>query len=345
MDHGAFFYLVSWCLALGFALALLWSIRRIPFFRASYERWESGRTGVVPRYRRLGGAVLVSIFLLLLLADRRFEWTAPLVTLWIGSLAILWFSLVDDLSHIAWPWHLAFQILLSLLVYSAGMRLDVGQYLGQWQNDPAPVLAALGVVAWVLVIMNAINWADGTDGLMPGIALLSFSTLFVLALRPEVNQPTIAILAVILSGLALGLLFFNWHPARILAGTGGAYFFGFTLAVLALYAGMKVATLLLVLAIPVLDALIVVARRLVLGRSPFLPDQAHLHHLLLARGWQPTTIAFAFLTVTGLMALLALSLEGGSKAVVFLIAGVLLTLLTLVLHASLHTTTATDRSV
>lgn len=336
MEHGVLFYLVSWVWALGLSIVFLWSSMRIPYFRERYERRESGREVTIPRFYRLGGAVLMSIFLLLLLGDNRLEWNAPFATLWVGSLAILMFSIADDLGHIVWPWHLAFQILLSLLVYSAGMRLDVGVYLGQWLSNPAPALAAFGVVAWVLLIVNAINWADGTDGLMPGIALLSFGTLFLLALRPEVNQPTVAILAAILAGLALGLLLFNWYPARILSGTGGAYFFGFVLAVLGLYAGMKVATLLIVLAVPVFDALFVVFRRLMLGRSPFLPDRGHLHHLFLERGWRPVTIASVYLVVTGLMATLALSIEGNRKALVFLIAGAFVLLLSLSLRVSLY---------
>jgi UDP-GlcNAc:undecaprenyl-phosphate GlcNAc-1-phosphate transferase len=157
-----------------------------------------------------------------------------------------------------------------------------------------------------------------------------------LALRPEVNQPTMAILSMTLLGLSLGLLFFNWYPAKILSGTGGAYFFGFALATLALYAGTKVATLLIVLAIPVFDALFVLVRRLVEGHSPFLPDEAHLHHLLLARGWHPALIASTYLLVTALLGLLALALQDGSKVLAFAATGLLLAAATAALHWSLR---------
>ncbi len=342
MEHGPLFYLVSWVMALAFSVGFLGLSMWVPYLREDYHRSESGRDQIISRFYRIGGGIVIGIFLLLLLGDTRLVRDAPFVTLWIGALAILLFSLADDFSPVTWPWHLALQGCLGLLVFSSGMRLDIASYLNHSGETLSPLFAVIGVIVWVVLIMNAINWSDGTDGLMPGIAFLSFGTLFLLALRPEVNQPTIAILTVSLAGLALGLLLFNWYPARILAGTGGAYFFGFTLAVLALYAGMKVATLLLVLALPVFDALIVVFRRLMLGRSPFLPDQGHLHHLLLARGWGPATIASVYLLVTGLLALLALSLEGGSKAVVFLIAGILIALITLVLHASLRPAMSDD---
>lgn len=325
------------------ASAALFLVTHVSFFQERFVRRESDRDCLIPKSYRLGGVLLAVIFLILLVFDGRLEWGSSLLALWIGSLAIIVFSMADDVQHVSWPWHLLFQSLLGILVFSSDMRLDIGAYVERMEINSVFSLGLIGVVVWVVLVMNAINWADGTDGLMPGIAFLSFNTLFLLALRPEVNQPTIAILAAILSGLALALLFFNWHPARILAGTGGAYFFGFSLAVLGLYAGMKVATLLLVLAVPVFDALFVVLRRLSLGRSPFRADQEHLHHLLLARGWHPTIIAIAYLMVTCLMALLALSLEGGEKALVFSITGILLLLFSIGLHLSLHPVRETHR--
>lgn len=336
MEHGLFFYLSSWGAAVVIASVALFLVTHVSFFQERFLRRESGRDCLIPRSYRFGGALLAVIFLILLVFDGRLEWGPSLLALWIGSLATIVFSVADDVRHVSWPWHLLFQSLLGILVFSSDMRLDIGAYVEGMEINTAFSFGLIGVVVWVVLIMNAINWADGTDGLMPGVAFLSFNTLFFLALRPEVNQPTIAILAAMLSGLALALLFFNWHPARILAGTGGAYFFGFSLAVLGLYAGMKVATLLLVLAIPVFDALFVVLRRLSLGRSPFRADQEHLHHLLLTRGWHPTMIAIAYLLVTCLMALLALFLEGGEKALVFLITGILLLLFSISLHLSLH---------
>lgn len=334
MEHGPLFYLVSWSGALLLSVLALAVITSIPYFRDPVLRREAGREQLAPRAYRFGGALLASIFLGILFFDYRLEWNPPFVALWIGSLAIIIFSLADDFKHVSWPWHLAFQVLLGALVYSAGMQLEMGSY--RMLGELGSLIGLVGVVAWVVLIMNAVNWSDGTDGLMPGVALLSFGTVFLLTLRPEVNQPTVAILSVTLLGLSLGLLLFNWYPAKILSGTGGAYFFGFVLAVLALYAGMKVATLLLVLAVPVFDALFVLARRIAHGRSPFFPDREHLHHLLLARGWQPSSVAAAYLTVTGLMGLLALSVEDSGKVIGFCIAGGVLIAVTFRLQTSLR---------
>lgn len=343
MGHGPDFYLTSWAAALALAAAVLFLITRASLFKYLIVRREMGRDNTFPVYYRFGGAVLAALFLVLLVSDTRLEWNAPFMALCIGSLAIIAFSLADDFGHVAWPWHLSFQALLGVLVFSSGMRLDIQSYFQGMSNDWPVILSLVGIVLWVVLIMNALNWVDGTDGLMPGIAAFSFGTIFMLALRPEVNQPTIAILSMTLLGLSLGLLFFNWHPAKILAGTGGAYFFGFALATIALYAGTKVATLLMVLAIPIFDALFVLVRRLVEGHSPFLPDKAHLHHLLLARGWHPTLIASTYLVLTALLGLLALALQDGSKALAFTSTGLLLAAATVVLHWSLRGTSKMRR--
>ncbi len=322
MEHGAFFYLATWLIALASAISLLFLVVRVPFLHVALERREVGRHTRAARAFRLGGFFLSVVFLIILLADSRLEWNPPFFALFIGTLAITIFSLADDLLFIPWPWHLAFQTLLALLIFSSGMRLDIALYLdGAWPFEIPAAIELLSVVVWVVLVMNAVNWSDGTDGLMPGVAVLSFATFFLLSLRPEVNQPAVGILSLTLFALALALLFFNWHPAKILAGTGGAYFFGFALAALALYAGMKVATLLLVLALPVFDSLFVIGRRLTIGRSPFRPDEEHLHHLLLARGWRSDEVALAYLCLTTLLALLALSLEPSGKTILFVMSG------------------------
>lgn len=343
MEHGPLFYLSSWMAALLLTVTVFSLITRLPFFRHRVVRHEAGRDGVFPIYYRLGGAILAILFLMLIASDSRLEWSAPFLALGVGSLGIIAFSVADDISHVVWPWHLFFQLLLGTLIFSSGIRPDVHSYFPGMMSDWPIGISLISIMVWVVLIMNALNWVDGTDGLMPGIAALSFGTIFTLALRPEVNQPTVAILSVILLGLSIGLLCFNWYPAKILAGTGGAYFFGFALATLALYAGTKVATLLMVLAIPVFDALFVLVRRLVEGRSPFLPDEAHLHHLLLARGWHPVTIALTYLMLTALLGLLALALQDGNKALAFGFTGLLLIVVSLALHLSLRGRIKTKR--
>ncbi|TXH07307.1 MAG: undecaprenyl/decaprenyl-phosphate alpha-N-acetylglucosaminyl 1-phosphate transferase [Candidatus Moraniibacteriota bacterium] len=338
MEHGPVFYLIPWALALTLSVGAICAAIRIVRLDRQIVRLETGRDQSFPLYYRLGGVILSGIYLVLLMMDGRFEHDARFTAFLIGLLAIIFFSVADDLGHVTWPWHLSFQILLGILVFSSGARFDIGPYLGLFSIDGwmIPSLSFFAIIVWVILIMNALNWVDGTDGAMPGIAAISFGTVFVLALQPEVNQPTIALMAATLLGLSLGLLFFNWYPARILAGTGGAYFFGFALSILALYAGMKVATVLVVLSLPILDALFVLARRIMERRSPFLPDRAHFHHLLLASGWHPAVVAATFLGLTAFLGFLALILQDTEKIFAFAFFGAAFAAVSFALHISIR---------
>lgn len=333
MEHGPLFYLTSWFLGLFLSIWVLATSLKLSFFQKLVERDELGRSRSFPRGYRLGGLFLAVVFLILVLADTRIERSGPFIALCIGSIAIIAFSLADDLAHTPWPWHLALQCLLGSLLFLSGMRFQINVYFPQLSLIDGLAWASLVIViVWVVLVMNALNWADGIDGLMPGVAAISFGTLFLLSLRPEVNQPAVAILSVILFSLSLSLLLFNWYPARILAGTGGAYFFGFMLAALGLYAGMKIATIFLVLVIPFFDAIFVILRRLFHGRSLFRPDEGHLHHLLRSLGWSVRKVSLTYLLLTLSMSGLALSMSDEQKLASFIFAGGLIGLLIWTLH-------------
>jgi len=85
-------------------------------------------------------------------------------------------------------------------------------------------------------------------------------------------------------GAVLGFLVFNFNPAKILAGTSGAWFFGFILASLSIFAGAKIATAGMAALIPILDLIRVVWERWQANQSIFQKDRRHLHYLLLNAG-------------------------------------------------------------
>lgn len=332
MKHGFIFYLVSLGLALFFSLVFLFFLPKIPFLRSYCRRRElDRREQYFPRYKRLGGAILIPILLLLLLIDPRLEWNGPFTALICGSILVGLFSLIDDVRPVPWVWHLLLQCLLGAIVFFSGMNIDLG-FLSQHIPISRTLITFLsfgGTTLWIILIMNALNWSDGIDGLMPGITTIASATIFFLSLRWEVNQPTVAIIASVFLGLSLGLWYHNWYPARLFAGTVGAYLFSFGLSVLALYAGMKVATVMLVLAVPILDAFFVILRRLATHRSPFHPDETHLHHLLLRHGWSPATISTFYLSFTLFLSVGALVLQNERKLMAFLLVAFLLMIFSL----------------
>lgn len=270
---------------------------------------------------RLGGIPLFGGFIVALWFDNRLVFDLPLQILVLGGSLALLFGLLDDRKPLHWSWQLGGQVLLGLLLFTSGMNIE-SMHLGGGNTlnfSFLPGASLLATLLWVLLVMNAVNWADGVDGLMGGVMMIALMTIFVLSLRPEVNQPAMALLVTILLGALIAFLLFNWFPAKIIAGSGGASFLGFMLAAFSVYAGTKVATALLVLVVPILDLCVVIIARLLQGRSPFLPDREHLHHLLLGLGWSERQVTSFYIVITALMSWIALSVRFLEKLIVLLI--------------------------
>jgi UDP-N-acetylmuramyl pentapeptide phosphotransferase/UDP-N-acetylglucosamine-1-phosphate transferase len=243
------------------------------------------------------------------------EWEVWGVVL--GGLAFFAVGLCDDLFELSPFSRLLIQVAISSVVWSMGVQINfvtlplLGDLL-QLDVFSLPI-----TVIWLVGLANAINWIDGLDGLAAGVCGISAVVLFVLCLFME--QSAAALIAVALAGGALGFLRYNFSPAQIFMGDGGAYFMGFTLGGVAVIGLVKVAAVTtvavtavllpyLVLAVPILDMSVVIFSRLIKGKSPFKADKGHLHHRLINAGIsQRLTVLFIY----------ALTLWGGSLALGF----------------------------
>lgn len=167
-----------------------------------------------------------------------------------------------------------------------------------------PLLLALPFTwFWTVGLMNTINFVDGLDGLAGGITILASVVLMVVSVI--LGQYLVAVLCGIFAGSVLGFLPHNWNPARIFMGDSGAMFLGLSLAVLANMGGAKLATLLLLIGIPVLDVALVIIQRVTGGRGAMHYDMRHLHHKLLESGFTPKQIVLIYYSLTGFFGLLA----------------------------------------
>jgi UDP-GlcNAc:undecaprenyl-phosphate GlcNAc-1-phosphate transferase len=180
------------------------------------------------------------------------------------------------------------------------------------------IIADIFALIFFVWNMNIVNWSKGVDGQLP--AFVSVAFLFIGLLSDHFSSdPTAfsnAVLAFILAGGYLGLLIFNWYPQKIMPGYGGGSLAGFFLALLAILSGAKVATTLMVLAIPTADAIFTITRRLLQGKSPLWGDRQHLHHRLLDDlGWGRQRIAIFYTIITALMGILALQLKTTGKLI------------------------------
>jgi UDP-GlcNAc:undecaprenyl-phosphate/decaprenyl-phosphate GlcNAc-1-phosphate transferase len=153
-----------------------------------------------------------------------------------------------------------------------------------------PGWVAIPLTAFFLVgITNAVNLADGLDGLAGGTTFLCLCAVALLSSVGDHNASTALCLA--FAGAVLGFLRFNTYPATIFMGDAGSQLLGFTIGVLSIRATQSLASQvsaaipILLLAIPILDTLSVIVQRVGEGRSPFSPDKNHIHHKLLTLGF------------------------------------------------------------
>lgn len=172
------------------------------------------------------------------------------------------------------------------------------------------LIADLFALLWIVALTQIINWSKGVDGQMPGITLVTAVILGILSLKfyyqGDINQLSIAKLSFITAGTSLGFLLFNWYPSKILPGFSGSTILAFMLAVLAILSGAKVATALLVLAVPASDFIYTFIRRIAQGKSPVWGDRGHLHHKLLDIGWTHPQISLFYIFVSVMLGAVAL---------------------------------------
>ena len=188
------------------------------------------------------------------------------------------------------------------------------------------VLADLIALVWILSTMNFVNWSKGLDGQLPGIVVVSATVIGILSLRfaGDVTQWPVITLAFILAGAYLGFLPYNFYPQKIMPGYGAGALAGYFLAVLAILSGAKLATAILVLGVPIIDAAYTVLRRLFAGRSPVWGDRGHLHHRLMDLGWGKRRIAVWYWLVSAILGFIALQLDSRQKLYTLVILGVII---------------------
>lgn len=278
---------------------------------------------------RTGGIAMILAFNLSILINQDLFLPPELYGIMIATLLLMVLGTLDDFKEIIWKIQLFFQIAISLMVFIMGVRIHyvtnpmTGNILNL-DTGIGPVFSILLVMFWIVMLINSMNWLDGIDGLSGGVSFIGSLTIFFLSLKPEVNQPPVAIISMIIAGSVLGFLVFNFHPSRVLAGTAGAMFMGFLLASMAIFSGTKIATAILVMAIPIIDFLWVIGERIRNKKSIFKPDKNHLHYKLLELGWSQRKVNIVFYLITAMLAVVALNTRAIGKSITFLLAVIIM---------------------
>jgi UDP-N-acetylmuramyl pentapeptide phosphotransferase/UDP-N-acetylglucosamine-1-phosphate transferase len=297
------------------------------------------RVHTTPVPRGLGVAIFLAFLVgiaatYFLPVARQPQETERILLVVIGSAIVVGVMLVDDAISLDPLTKLIWQIMAAAVVILPRLRsIDHGIVIESF-NLPffgtvtVPIAIAIaGTFLWLVGMMNVMNWVDGIDGLAGSVTLVSCIVLFIHTYwgAGTVPQFTISLLPLVLGAAVLGFLPFNWHPARVIMGDAGAMFLGYSLGVIAIIGGAKIATALLVLGLPLLDGLWVTAYRMAHGRSPAEADMGHLHHRLLAAGLGQRTIALLLSGASAIFGALALLLPNTeSKAASFVLIGFVL---------------------
>jgi UDP-GlcNAc:undecaprenyl-phosphate GlcNAc-1-phosphate transferase len=239
--------------------------------------------------------------------DRMYRLSSePLGALAAGG-AILLIGAYDDVRGTSVPVKVAGQLLSAGLLILFGVQLLFFWFPGQGILSLGSDVAVPFSILWVLAMVNAVNLIDGLDGLAPGLVAIAsiafFTYIYLSPASPFYGSDTgtpAALLSAIAAGAALGFLPWNFHPAKIFMGDSGSMLLGLLLATATIsgvgrsqqtpsggdLAAFSIPVLvpLVVLAVPFLDVVLAIVRRMRKGRAITAPDKEHLHHRLMDFG-------------------------------------------------------------
>jgi len=296
-----------------FALVLTPWVIRLGECGVGLDRPDSYRKAHREPVSRLGGAPVFAVFLLsavavfLLRPVEWLRWIPVVVTVGLMFGLGLW----DDLRPLGAKLKLFCQILIAILAFCMGLKIGSVSYGGGFNIE----LGALGffvTIFWLISVPNIVNLIDGVDGLAAGLGLMLFCILGYVGWR--MGQTDVAWVCFGLAGVLLGFLCFNFPPAKIFLGDGGAYLIGSAVACLSLISAHKgtVAAVMLVmvvaLGLPIMDTLFALIRRAFRGFPLFHADAEHIHHRLRRLGLSERRIVLGLYLVSVVFSLVALSL-------------------------------------
>lgn len=226
-----------------------------------------------------------------------------------GALIVHLMGLVDDFRNLRARTKFAIHLVAALLVTLGPFRLERLTIPFIWYDLELGLFSYPVTILWVAGVSNALNFIDGVDGLAGGTAAIASCFFTLIALLS--GQLLIAMIGLAILGSVVAFLVYNAPPARIFMGDSGAYLLGFLLSLfpLLLASGtgnsLDLVPAFTILAVPLVDTVTSMVRRLSRGKHPFSADREHLHHKLMDAGygtWQLLLVAYAASVILGLTA-------------------------------------------
>ncbi len=284
--------------------------RRLSFALGAVQRPDERRVHTQPT-ALLGGAAILLGFLAGLgiawRADRFAEvFGASTVPLGVALASVVIFTVgqVDDLREVSPPAKIAGTVLAGSVLSIAGVSILFFRIPFVGLLSLSPDMSTLLTVIWVIGMSTAINYVDGLDGLAAGIVAIAAAALLLYCERLSgvgaIGQDNAGpIIAAAVFGACVGFLPHNFHPAKIFMGDAGALLLGLLMAAATIAVGGNTdaqfsgqtffffAPLfipILILGVPIVDALFSIVRRARRGAGVTVADKDHLHHRLMRLG-------------------------------------------------------------
>lgn len=296
---------------------------------------RSAKRKIHKRKIPLGGglAIFGSLFLVLFLAWQSGDIgnalpTKHLVALAVGGFLLMIGGLLDDKYTLRPIQQIWFPVIATLIIIGFGIGphaitnpltgsvIDLSVLRFSVGDLGTIVFAAdIMVFVWLMGMMFTTKFLDGLDGLVTGVVTIGALVLFAFTRQAAWFQPEVSLLAIIFAGACVGFLVWNWHPAKIFLGEGGSLFLGFTLGVLAIISGAKIAITFLVMAVPALDVARVIVRRYQRGVPVVKGDNEHLHFKLMANGLKHRQAVLLMYGISITIGLSALFLQSTQKLI------------------------------
>ncbi len=290
----------------------------------------------------LGGvAVTIPCIIALLLFFRIDSFTFPIL---LALLVLVIGSVLDDIFNLSSKIQFGYQLLAaSIIAFSIIDLSSISFFSNDLLNLQSAVLhfdigtlpisfvfpGDLILIAWILLCINSVKWVGGSPGLIESYSLSIFLLLFVISIRTFSLLPST--LSILISGSLISLLFFAFPPQKIMSGSSGKSVYGFLISVVALISGVKFSVTMMLLALPIIDAIYVIIYRYITykPKNPIelmkINDTSHLHHQLLKLDFTNKQILLIETSLSLLVGSFAILTTGALRffALIFTIAGII----------------------
>ncbi len=322
------FLVLTFVVAFAFSFVATPIVYRLAFKIGAVDVPRDGRRMHKKPIPRLGGLAIIFGFTVAICSFG--QMTRSLSAILVGAAVIAVMGVVDDCKNLDAKLKFVIQIIAALIVIVGGnVRITVLTNPNIFADNPYLVLpwwlSGIVSVLWIVFITNAVNFIDGLDGLAAGVSAIMSVSLVFIAVR--LGEYSVAVIGLAIMGACFGFLPFNFNPAKIFMGDTGSTFLGFILASLSIqgvfksYAIISFAVPILILGLPLFDAMFAMIRRIYHGQSPMQADRGHLHHRLIDMGFSQKQTVFILYAISGVLGLTSVILaeSGTLRALILLI--------------------------